>query len=598
MEHCRKNHAPTLKPAALGYRRRIVSFLPLFFCLLSAACQQSTAPVAVVAEAPAASVQPAPTAIAATMPPPDTPTPQLIATAAAMPTVPPAPTAVPTPLPLDNPTNEAMAAQAAGLGAAFVQMDSSNTGLWQYAENSFIHPLALLLVGETAVLLDSGRVLLLDLANPQSPTVLLAPGDRVDGVVVQEPLDAAVDETGLVVLDRVGDVYRYEWATAAWQLDRYDRPARDRSSHYLVALAAATNGRYLLETNYKYALRYQGEEESLWTLPETARNIDIDVAATAAADMAAYILSLPDGAPQAKLTRYRGGSEDRTFRPFIEMVQPRQVVATPTAVYVLDQDGRRLLQFDPASGALLTLFQLPQNDPATAFAVAGASGGDRLLLAGRNRLFFFQQPERRTAVAAAPLLPAVVLPNDPHWLAALPPLLMPIGGSDITSRDLQLPGAPRHYRLGIHAGLDFYWGAGTAVRAAASGTVIRATQDYTLPEPWLFDQWRNEAKALGYSSAGALDFYRGRQVWLAHDDGLVSRYVHLESIDPAVVEGARVERGQRLGTVGNSGSPASQFSVTDDAHLHFELWQGDYYLGEFLRPVEVREWFARLLVNE
>ncbi len=563
----------------------------LFFAwlfLLITACQQPVASTVVVAEAPPTATSPAAT-LPAMIAPPATPTPQPVATEMIMPTVLHTPTAVPTPLPLQNPPNGAMAAQAAGLNAAFALLDGSNTGIWQYPANSFIHPLALVVWGETAVLLDTGRVLQIDLANPQPPTVLLAPGDTVDGALVQEPLDLTADDSGLYVLDRVGDVYRRDWGSGVWQLDRYDRPARDRSSHYLVAVAAAENGRFLLETNYKYAMRYLGDEESLWTLPENARNIDIAVLGDAV-----YILSLPDDGAKPTLTRYRGGSVDTMFRPFVEMMQPRQVVATATAVYVLDQDGRRLLQFDPANGALVALFQLPQDDPASVFAIAN----DQLLLAGRNRLYFFQQPERLTAVAGTSLLPAVPLPNDPQVLAALPPLLMPIGGSDITSRDLQLPGAPRHYRLGIHAGLDFYWGAGTAVRAAASGTVLRATHSYTPPDYWQFEQWRSEAETLGYSSPEALDFYRGRQIWIAHDDGLVSRYVHLESIDPAVIEGSRVERGQLIGTVGNSGSPAAQFSPTDDAHLHFELWIGDYYLGEFLRPVEVREWFARLLVNQ
>lgn len=563
---------------------RPIYVLILLLLPLLTSCQARPAPTIVVAESPTLAPLPTPAAVVVELAPPPTLTPMPVATLP-----PPLPTAVPTPLPLQNPPNADFATQAAGLNATFVLLDGSNTGFWRYPADSFVHPLALVQWAETAVLLDTGRVLQFNLTNPQPPTVLLAPGDTVDGVLVQEPLDVAADSSGLYVLDRVGDVYRRDWGSGQWQLDRYDRPARDRSSHYLVAVAAGENGRFLLETNYKYALRYQGEEESLWTLPENGRNVDMAVVGDAV-----YILSLPDDGSPVRLTRYRGGSEDKTFRPFVPMAQPRQVAATATAVYVLDQDGRRLLQFDPANGALLALFQLPQAEPASAFATANG----QLLLAGRNRLYFFQQPERLTAVAGSPLLPPISLPNDPALLAALPPLLVPIGGSDITSRDLQLPGAPRHYRLGIHAGLDFYWGTGTAVRAAASGTILRATHDYTPPEPWRFDHWRSEAEALGYSSPAALDFYRGRQVWLAHDDGLISRYVHLESIDPAVVEGSHVERGQLLGTVGNTGSPAAQFSPTDDAHLHFELWIGDYYLGEFLRPVEVREWFARLLVSQ
>jgi hypothetical protein len=34
---------------------------------------------------------------------------------------------------------------------------------------------------------------------------------------------------------------------------------------------------------------------------------------------------------------------------------------------------------------------------------------------------------------------------------------------------------------------------------------------------------------------------------------------------------------------------------TADGDLHFELWLGDHYLGQFLRPIELREWLAGLL---
>ena len=98
-----------------------------------------------------------------------------------------------------------------------------------------------------------------------------------------EPLDLHVAPDGLLVLDRAGDVYRYDWQTNEWHLDWYDRPIRDTSSHYYVALDGeengstepGRNGRYLLETSYNYAMRYEnGEQQSLWNLPE-ARGIDL-----------------------------------------------------------------------------------------------------------------------------------------------------------------------------------------------------------------------------------------------------------------------------------------------------------------------------------
>jgi murein DD-endopeptidase MepM/ murein hydrolase activator NlpD len=174
---------------------------------------------------------------------------------------------------------------------------------------------------------------------------------------------------------------------------------------------------------------------------------------------------------------------------------------------------------------------------------------------------------------------------------------MPIGGSDIAIRENQMPGAPRHYRLGVHEGADFYWQSGTSVRAVAAGTVIRATTDYQLPGQQLFNFWQAAVQLLGYTSPEAHDFYRGRQVWIEHEGGFISRYIHLSAIDSMIREGSAVQAGQTIGAVGNTGSPASLEGPDTDAHLHFELWLNDHYLGQFLRPVEIREWL-KIILNE
>ena len=73
------------------------------------------------------------------------------------------------------------------------------------------------------------------------------------------------------------------------------------------------------------------------------------------------------------------------------------------------------------------------------------------------------------------------------------------------------------------------------------------------------------------------------------DDGLVARYAHLSEIAWDIEEGTAVAAGQQIGLIGNTGSPASINSETEDAHLHLELWLDDIYFGQFLRPIEIRE---------
>ena len=73
--------------------------------------------------------------------------------------------------------------------------------------------------------------------------------------------------------------------------------------------------------------------------------------------------------------------------------------------------------------------------------------------------------------------------------------------------------------------------------------------------------------------------------------------MHLSAIDPAIQEGVTVQAGQTIGAVGNTGSPVSLEGPNTDAHLHFELWLNDHYLGQYLRPIETREWLA-IILNE
>ena len=228
--------------------------------------------------------------------------------------------------------------------------------------------------------------------------------------------------------------------------------------------------------------------------------------------------------------------------------------------------------------------------------------GERLLLAGRDALYFYGEPERQRRLTGGPLLEGRQ-PHDLDLLESLRGLQVPIEGAHVTSRDFQMPGAPRHYRLGVHEGVDLYGhtvgvtvNRRTPVRAVADGVVIRALVDYQPLTAAQANAWQAEAQRLGYTPAEVLDGYRGRQVWIDHGNGLVSRYAHLGSIEPGIVEGAVVAQGQVIATVGNSGTPASVSSQTCDVHLHLELWLDlGHYVGQFLRPIEAREWLERIL---
>jgi murein DD-endopeptidase MepM/ murein hydrolase activator NlpD len=152
---------------------------------------------------------------------------------------------------------------------------------------------------------------------------------------------------------------------------------------------------------------------------------------------------------------------------------------------------------------------------------------------------------------------------------------LPIEGGDIPSDLELLPGAPRDYRAGIHEGIDFPAPIGTPVLAAASGTVTRVDVSFL---EWTREQQEialYDALQLGYTPAATLDRIRGRQVWVDHGKGLVTRYAHLSAVEPLVV-GQRIDAGALIGAVGSSGYPQG------GPHLHFEVRVGEDYFGDGL----------------
>ncbi|UMZ72584.1 M23 family metallopeptidase [Natranaerofaba carboxydovora] len=172
----------------------------------------------------------------------------------------------------------------------------------------------------------------------------------------------------------------------------------------------------------------------------------------------------------------------------------------------------------------------------------------------------------------------------------------PVEGASITRRESQLPGAPREYRNGIHEGVDYYHGfvdvpieMGTPVLASADGKVIRADHDYQELTKEEREEILNEARAAEITPEEILDKLRGKQVWIEHEDGIVTRYVHLDSIPEDIEEGVEVLQGEHIGGVGNSGTSHGAEGTNGGAHLHYEIWiTDDYFLGKDMEPMEAR----------
>ncbi len=242
---------------------------------------------------------------------------------------------------------------------------------------------------------------------------------------------------------------------------------------------------------------------------------------------------------------------------------------------------------------------------------AFAAGGFLLLACGGD-----DGPPAATATSKAsegtprPSVTASSTPATVATAAGTSPLtgptgfIFPIAGACIPQGDQLMPNAPRTYRNGFHEGLDFYPGLacaevkrGTPIVAVAPGTVIRADlayRDITLQQITELDA---KTKAQGFSDPVTLDIYRGRQVWVDHGGGLVTRYCHLNSIDPAIKVGVVVKAGTVLAGVGESGTPESITAPTTELHLHFEVRTGDTFLGSGLPTATVRALYERLFAR-
>lgn len=103
----------------------------------------------------------------------------------------------------------------------------------------------------------------------------------------------------------------------------------------------------------------------------------------------------------------------------------------------------------------------------------------------------------------------------------------------------------------FHYGIDLAAMKGTIIRAAASGTVIQASY------------------SPGY----------GNTIVISHDKKYKTKYAHLNSI--LVKQGVEVEKGQKIGTVGDTGSVRSK--GRDASHLHFEV----FVYGKQVNPLYV-----------
>jgi len=196
-------------------------------------------------------------------------------------------------------------------------------------------------------------------------------------------------------------------------------------------------------------------------------------------------------------------------------------------------------------------------------------------------------PYQHSVEVASLLAPAFVVPND----CRPPPLDSPYS----------MPNAPRAYRSGVHAGVDFLCSTpGHPVVSVLDGQVVVAAGDYQDPTLREWNDILAVATAVGSTPDYTLAMLSGRYVVVDHGiiDGVghvASLYAHLDAVDPGIRVGASVDAGQRLGGIGNTGTRAGVLGDPDrQLHLHWNFYVDGQYLGAGLSESETRDVYAEL----
>ena len=196
-------------------------------------------------------------------------------------------------------------------------------------------------------------------------------------------------------------------------------------------------------------------------------------------------------------------------------------------------------------------------------------------------------PYQQAVAVASRLAPGFVVPNDCHP----PPLDSPYS----------MPNAPRAYRSGVHAGVDFLCStAGHPVVSVLDGHVVVAVGDYQDPTLQEWNEILAVATALGSTPAYTFAMLSGRYVVVDHGiidnvGHVVSLYAHLDAVDPGIAVGMPVDAGQRLGGIGNTGTRAGVLrDPYGQLHLHWNFYVDGQYLGAGLSESETRDVYAEL----
>jgi len=277
---------------------------------------------------------------------------------------------------------------------------------------------------------------------------------------------------------------------------------------------------------------------------------------------------------------------------------PAQVFESGENIAVVDGEGRTLRGIDPETSEVVWAVTLRFPDMQRLRSVA-VNDGMLYAVAGSN-LYVADIG----AAASGEECPPVPYDNEFYFdgvniVDSMQGYRLPFPGAHLPPRPRSYPGARRLYRFGIHRGVDLYsldvagLNIGSTILSIADGTVTRADTDFVEMSPAEFEAVMDRTEAEHRTPPDLTEKLRGQQVQVAHGSGIQSWYAHLSGIESGIVEDTAIDQGDAVGYVGVSGTSSGAYGMSDGAHLHFEIWVNDRYLGQGLSLYEtMRLWRA------
>lgn len=459
--------------------------------------------------------------------------------------------------------------------------------------------------GEYLYLLVDGSLYRASLAAVDTGSAALEPllpaGTRIAGPVVHEITDLALDAGAqlLYALDKAGHLYRLALSTGTVSLAyrATDDPDSDLTSEMLAVTVDERGRPVMLDTAFG-ALWTPADLTSLDLVGQSQSLIEgVDIATSGGQF---YVLERDGGF--VTVSQPIGSS---SWQASGERDLPLSLSASDHlgigVLVTVDALRREVTALRPGSGDVLTRQVFGFTDMGLLRDATFAGG--RLYAVADGDLYVFPGPASGSEdiACAAPRDYARPTLYGTDVLALTQGWQYPIEGGSLPDWGRLYPGGSRIYRQGVHHGVDIYhWNApdgftvGWHVVAPADGDVTEATVGYVPMSAEEFDELVASSAAAGMTLPETLERFGGIQIELDHGGGVRTAYLHLNSVADGVDAGGSVSEGQFIGTVGVTGTEGEASAQVAVAHLHFEIWIGDRYLGQGIGLIETMWWFDQI----